>query len=251
MDFVKMEGLGNDFVVVDGPLEPEPATIAAWCDRRRGIGADGLLVVTPNGRLSVGMGYWNADGSPAAMCGNGLRCVARYAVDRGLVFGTEFSVVTAVGERPVLVRSDGTVRALIGNFSEGPLSPLDVAGYRFAPVSMGNQHAVAFVEDCRSVPVSSVGPMVEADAHFPERTNVEFAQVLAPDRIELRVWERGSGETLACGSGAAATAALAFKRGLCGPRVTVLLPGGLLGVEVDGDRVWIDGPVRTVFEGRI
>jgi diaminopimelate epimerase len=251
MDFVKMEGLGNDFVVVDGPLDLEPDIIAAWCDRRRGIGADGLLVVSAEGPLSVRMGYWNADGSPAEICGNGLRCVARYSVDRGLVTGTEFSVVTAVGERPVLVRSDGSVRALIGTFSEGSLPTLDLGGYHFNSVSVGNPHAVAFVGDCRAVPVSTVGPLVETDPHFPDGTNVEFATVLAADGIELRVWERGSGETLACGSGAAAAAALASRRGLCGSRVTVLLPGGPLGVEVEGDQVWIDGAVRTVFEGRI
>ncbi len=251
MEFVKMEGLGNDFIVVGGPLQPESSRIAAWCDRRRGIGADGLLVVSPAGNGAVGMEYWNADGSPAEMCGNGLRCLARYAVDHGLVSGSDFTVITAVGPRPVSVRPDGTVRALIGTFSAGQSPPLDLAGYHFEPVSMGNPHAVAFVDDCHSVPVAEVGPVVETDPHFPDRTNVEFATVVAPDRIELRVWERGSGETLACGSGAAATAALAFLRGLCQPRVTVLLPGGPLAVEVDGSQVWIEGPVRVAFEGRI
>lgn len=250
MDFVKMEGLGNDFVVVRGPLAPAAADVAAWCDRRRGIGADGLLVVTPLGPSRVRMEYWNADGSPAEMCGNGLRCVGRYAVDEGLAAGPEVLVETAVGERPVTI-GPGAVRALLGTFTAGQVPPLDLAGYHLEPVSVGNPHAVAFVPDCYSVPVSAVGPLVETNPHFPERVNVEFATVVSPERIDLRVWERGSGETLACGSGAAATAALAHRRGLVGPRVTVVLPGGPLEVEIDGDRVWIEGPARAVFRGSL
>jgi diaminopimelate epimerase len=250
MDFVKMEGLGNDFVLMRGPLAPGAADVAAWCDRRRGIGADGLLVVTPLGESRVRMEYWNADGSPAEMCGNGLRCVGRYAVDEGLVPGPEVVVETAVGERPVTVGA-GTVRALVGDFAEARVPPLDLAGYHLEAVSMGNPHAIAFVPDCYSVPVSAVGPLVEGDPHFPERTNVGFATVVSAQRLELRVWERGVGETLACGSGAAAAAALAHRRGLVGRRVTVMLPGGPLQVEVEGDRVWIEGPARTVFRGRL
>ena len=251
MDFVKMEGLGNDFVVVRGPLSPAAADIAAWCDRRRGVGADGLLVVSPVGQGRVRMQYWNADGSPAEMCGNGLRCVGRYAVDEGLVPGPEVLVETAVGERPVTVPSRGPVRALVGDFAEAAIAPFDLAGYHLESVSMGNPHAVAFVKDCYAVPVSAVGPIVEGDPHFPERTNVGFATVVSSGRIDLRVWERGAGETLACGSGAAAAAALAPRRGLTGPRVTVMLPGGPLEVEVDGDRVWIEGPARAVFRGHL
>ena len=116
---------------------------------------------------------------------------------------------------------------------------------------MGNPHAVAFVDDCYAVPVSAVGPIVEGDPHFPQRTNVEFATVVSSRRLDLRVWERGVGETLACGSGAAAAAALAHRRGLTGPRVTVVLPGGPLEVEVEGDRVWIEGPAVMVFRGVI
>lgn len=249
MEFVKMEGLGNDFVVLRGPLVPGAADIAAWCDRRRGIGADGLLVVTPRDPARVRMEYWNADGSPAEMCGNGLRCVGRYAVVEGLVAGPELVVDTAVGERPVTVGP--TVRALLGDFTELDIRPFEVAGYRLEPVSVGNPHAVAFVPDCYSVPVSAVGPIVETDPHFPERVNVEFATVVSPERIDLRVWERGAGETLACGSGAAAVAALAHRRGLVGAQVTVVLPGGPLRVEVEGSRVWIEGPARVVFRGSL
>jgi diaminopimelate epimerase len=250
MDFVKMEGLGNDFIVMRGPLAPAAAEVAAWCDRRRGIGADGLLAVTPLDGDRVRMEYWNADGSPAEMCGNGLRCVGRYAVDEGLVPGPEVTVETAVGERPVIV-GEGAVRALVGDFAETGIDPFDLAGYHLESVSMGNPHAIAFVPDCYSVPVSAVGPIVEGDPHFPEGTNVAFATVVSAQRLDLRVWERGVGETLACGSGAAAAAALAHRRGLVGPKVTVLLPGGRLQVEVEGERVWIEGPARMVFRGRL
>lgn len=250
MDFVKMEGLGNDFVVLRGPLAPPAADVAAWCDRRRGIGADGLLVVTPTGPGRVRMQYWNADGSPAEMCGNGLRCVGRYAVEEGLETGPGLVVETALGDRPVVVGEE-SIRALLGDFAEAGIAPLDLAGYHLEAVSMGNPHAVAFVPDCYSVPVGAVGPLVEGDPHFPERTNVGFATVVSRERLELRVWERGVGETLACGSGAGAAAALAHRRGLTGPRVTVLLPGGPLRVEVLGDAVWIEGPARLVFRGSL
>lgn len=251
MDFVKMHGLGNDFVIVDGPFEPSADQVEAWCDRRRGIGADGVLVVTPLEDGGVRMGYWNADGSPAEMCGNGLRCVARYAVSRGLADGPRFTVQTAVGPRPVEVRNDGTVRAFIGTVSAADAGPLDVAGYHLEPIRVGNPHAVAFVADCYSTPVQAVGPVVEGDPHFPERTNVEFATVVAPDRIALRVWERGVGETLACGTGAAATAAVAYRNGLTDARVTVDLPGGALVVEVASDGIWIEGPAETAFRGTV
>ena len=250
MDFVKMEGLGNDFVVVAGPRRPTSGDVAAWCDRRLGIGADGVLAVTPEGD-GVRMDYWNADGSPAELCGNGLRCVARYAVDHELVPGRSFMVATPIGDRAVVVRDDDTVRAHLGRVTDGEVGTFELAGYRLESVSIGNPHAITFVDDCYSVPVSAVGPIVEGDPHFPSRTNVEFATVVDRSRIDLRVWERGAGETLACGTGAAATVALAHWRGLTESRVTVMLPGGPLVVEVDGDDVWIEGPVRTVFRGSL
>ena len=247
MDFVKMEGLGNDFVVIEGPHHPTTNEVSEWCDRRHGVGADGVLVVTPLDRASVAMDYWNADGSPAEMCGNGLRCVARYAVVHGLVEGREFTVKTAVGPRRVEVK-DVTVRAQLGPVTVAG-NTVDLGGYRLDPMSVGNPHAVAFVDDCYAVPVAAAGSMIEGDPAFPERTNVEFATVTGPENIQLRVWERGVGETLACGSGAAAAAAAAFRRGLTGPKVTVLLPGGRLEVEILGEDAWIEGPASEVFSG--
>ncbi len=143
------------------------------------------------------------------------------------------------------------MRALIGAVSAADAGPLEVAGYHLDPIRVGNPHAVAFVSDCYSTPVNAVGPIVEGDPHFPERTNVEFATVVSPNRIALRVWERGVGETLACGTGAAATAAVAHQKGLTDAKVTVELPGGALIVEVAEDGVWIDGPAVAVFGGTI
>lgn len=246
MEFVKMEGLGNDFVVITGPRAVDPAEVAAWCDRRRGIGGDGVLVVTPGD--PVRMEYWNADGSAAEMCGNGLRCVAWYAVLQGMATPPSFSIQTTVGRRQVEVRGDGIVRAELGPVVvSGTI--VELAGYRLTPVDVGNPHAVAFVDDCYAVPLAAAGPLVETDPAFPKHTNAEFATIIAPDRIALRVWERGAGETLACGTGAAATVAAAAARGVTGSSVTVDLPGGELLVEIHDGTAWIEGPVRVVFAG--
>jgi len=203
MDFVKMHGLGNDFVVITGPTEPTREDIVAWCDRRRGIGADGVLEVSPLDDSAVRMRYWNADGSLAEMCGNGLRCVARYAVDEAFVESADFIVNTAVGALPVHVNTDGTVRAFLGRASLG--EELVVGDTRLHTVDIGNPHAVQWVDDPDVAEVGSVGPLIERAEPFPSGTNVEFATVSAPDTIKLRVWERGVGETLAwnggCGDG--------------------------------------------------
>jgi diaminopimelate epimerase len=249
MDFVKMEGLGNDFVVVHGPFTPSSDQVGAWCDRRRGIGADGVLVVTPLDRTTVEMGYWNADGSAAEMCGNGLRCVARHALNSDMVDGPGFTVQTPIGPRSVLVGAE-LVRAELGRVSVDGTGPT-IAGYDFALVSVGNPHAVAFVDDAYSVPVEVSGPLVESDSAFPQRTNVEFATIASTEEIHLRVWERGVGETLACGTGAAATAAAAHALGLTGSRVIIHLPGGTLAVELIDGVAWIEGPAVTVFSGTL
>ncbi len=247
MKFLKMEGLGNDFVVLDGPRDVSAAEVVAWCDRRRGIGADGVLVVTQLGEERVRMEYWNADGSPAEMCGNGLRCVARLAHDRGWVVGDMFNVVTPTGEREARIGPDVTVQ--LGVPEPADREELEIAGTTVRPIGIGNPHAVVFVDDPSTMPVDEVGPRVGTDPVFPEGTNVEFAAVRAQNLIELRVWERGVGETQACGSGAAAAAAVAHRLGRVGSETIVRLPGGDLVVTLDDRGAWLTGPANYVFEG--
>ena len=251
MKFVKMEGLGNDFVLVEGPLDPTPDQVMAWCDRRRGIGADGVLVATQIDDGRVGMAYWNGDGGRAEMCGNGLRCVARYAFDQGWTSEPTFTVQTDLGDYPVTVGEDGRVRALLGNAEAPDQSLMSVAGADVRPMSMGNPHAVLLVENTIEAPVKTLGPVIEVAEQFPDHTNVEFVEVTDRTRIEVRTWERGVGETLACGTGAGAAAVVANREGLVDGSVTVGLLGGDLDVEIDGSVVWMEGPATYVFEGDV
>lgn len=247
MKFLKMEGLGNDFVVLEGPREVRADQVTAWCDRRRGIGADGVLVVTPLAEDRVRMEYWNADGSPAEMCGNGLRCVARLAHDRGWVTADVFTVETAVGAREARIGPQTTVQVGVPEGLEQ--GPVEIAGVVAQRVDVGNPHAVVFVEDPADLAVDDLGSRLGTDALFPNGANIEFAAVRGENLIELRVWERGVGETLACGSGAAAAVAVAHGLGRVGPTATVRLPGGDLVVTLDERGAWLTGPANYVFEG--
>lgn len=242
MRFTKMEGLGNDFVVVeDAPAGPDQ--VRAWCDRRHGIGADGVLFVGPE----PSMQYWNADGSPAEMCGNGLRCVARYAVDHGWSReGEWFSVSTPVGSRRALVDGE-LVTVEIGPVKLGDAIQIDGAEYRRA--SLGNPHAVRIVADPDSLDVTEVGPLVAGAPAFPEGANVEFVALTSAGRIRMRVWERGVGETLACGTGMVAAAAVAA--GTDGGAVDVEVPGGRAQVTFRHGTGYLTGPARTVFTGEL
>ena len=242
MQFTKMEGLGNDFVVVDGSVAVTPDLVRRVTDRRRGIGADGLLRVTVEEGL-VRMEYWNADGSVAEMCGNGLRCVARYAVDRGLVSGKTFTVVTPVGQRQVTVSDEPRVEL-------GPVEVRDSFEFEssvFHRVGVGNPHAVAFVQDLSIAPVTELGS--ELERLTPGGINVEFVRVVDRHKVEMRVWERGIGETMACGSGMVAAAAAAHQLGFTDAEVIVRVPGGEGTVELDGSTSWLTGPVRYAFSG--
>ncbi|MDH3538365.1 MAG: diaminopimelate epimerase [Acidimicrobiia bacterium] len=251
MKFVKMEGLGNDFVVFEGPLRPTVGEVAAWCDRRRGIGADGVLVATRIDPDRVRMEYWNADGGRAEMCGNGLRCVARFAHDRGWTHGRSFTVQTDLGDHPVKVKKSGRVRALLARVEIPDQPVISVVGADVHPMGMGNPHAVLLVENTTEAPVKTLGPVIEVAAEFPDRTNVEFVEIKDRGRIEVRTWERGVGETLACGTGAGAAAVVAHREGLADGAVTVGLLGGDLDIEIDGDAVWMEGPASYVFEGEL
>jgi diaminopimelate epimerase len=250
VDFVKMEGLGNDFVVVDGPVALDAATIRRWCDRRRGIGADGVLELTPVDEGRIRMRYWNADGLEAEMCGNGLRCLVRLAHDRGWIGGSRVVVETAAGDLPAELLEDGLIRALVG-VPEVAGAPATIAGVTVHPVSVGNPHAVVFVDEPTAVPVAELGAQIETDDRFPNRANVEFVAVRGLDRIAMRVWERGVGETLASGTGATAAAYAAVQYRDVEDPVRVELPGGTLTIELEGEQAWMIGPATPVFTGRI
>lgn len=242
-DFVKMQGLGNDFVVLEGPLSLTANEIAELCDRRFGIGADGVLVVTQGD--PVRMEYWNADGSPAEMCGNGLRCVARYAYDKGWARDRNFTVATPMGERGVRVLAD-VVEAELGRPNLG--GEREILGTGYELVDMGNPHAIRFVDDLSAVDVAARGSSLQAE--FPEGANIEFARV-SGSGVEMRVWERGVGETLACGTGMAAVAAVATARyGAVNP-VVMTVPGGTATIDLRDGVAWIIGPAEYSFRGSV
>jgi diaminopimelate epimerase len=273
MKFVKMHGLGNDFVIVDSSRErlpPDPAELARRvCHRHFGIGADGLVLVAPGGADVWHMRIFNPDGSEAEMCGNALRCVARYLFEKKLVAGPRMTVATPAGEmRPEVHLEDGRVSGVRVDMGTPRLEradipmlgppglvieePLAVNGrmWRVTAVSMGNPHCVIFLAPGEDVTLEEVGPALEHHPAFPRRTNVEFVRVLAPDRLEVRVWERGAGPTLACGTGACAALVAAALTGRSGRRAVVHLPGGDLLVEWGPNgHVYMTGPAEFVFEG--
>lgn len=243
--FTKMQGLGNDFVVLDGPAQLSTDEIRDLCDRRFGVGADGVLVVT-NGD-PIRMEYWNADGSPAEMCGNGLRCVARYAYDKGWTTDRNFTVQTPVGVRGVRVEEDWVVVEL-GSPSVTGHATID--GDRYHLIAIGNPHAVVIVDDPEQAGVTTVGPKVATDPQFPNGTNVEFASVV-DGHVSMRVWERGVGETLACGTGMVAAAFVATKTHKLEGTIPVDVPGGSGEVELRDGVAWLRGPADYSFRGSV
>jgi diaminopimelate epimerase len=270
--FAKYEGTGNDFVMVVDLEDERPITAeeaARLCDRRFGIGADGLIRIVRSGDAALFMDYRNADGSVAEMCGNGVRCVAALARDAGLIDMTAFDVATRAGIHRVDLLADGRISVEMGHpaFAKsaipmrGPAwetflaEPFDIGGgttVKASALSMGNPHLVLLIEDDPDrYHVSHIGPALEHHELFPEGTNVEFAHV-TNEAIVTRVWERGSGETMACGSGACAVAVAANEAGLAPARTMVRFPGGELEVErrEDGE-VLLTGPASRVFEGAV
>ncbi|UHD14306.1 diaminopimelate epimerase [Thiocapsa bogorovii] len=270
--FSKMQGLGNDFVVVDAterPIAIDPALARRLADRRFGIGCDQILLVEPPRLPGTEFHYriFNADGSEVEQCGNGARCFARFVRDRGLTEHDEIPVGTAAGPIRLYLEDEGQVRVDMGTPEFEPdripfqtdrpaqTYPLDVAGESLVigALSMGNPHAVISVEDLDTAPVARLGPLVESHPRFPQRVNVGFMQVLARDHLRLRVYERGAGETLACGTGACAAMVHARRCDLVDGRVRVSLPGGdlLIAWNAPGESVWMTGPAVQVFEGEI
>jgi len=258
MKFGKWNGLGNDFIFPE-PGEPcDPSEAKRLCDRRFGIGADGLILIRPLPEGEFEMRIFNADGSEAAMCGNATRCAAKYIVSRGLGTGRIFRLRTLSGTVSPELLPDGRVRVDMGRPRPflGAIE-LRTGGRVFAAetVSMGNPHAVIFTEDLAAVPLEEWGPALEHDRIFPDRCNIEFAQLLAPGKLRMRVWERGCGITLACGTGSCATLVAAQRRGLCGREADLLLDGGTLHIEHeehdDGAPVFMTGEAAEVYRGEI
>ncbi len=256
---MKMHGAGNDFVVIDSRGRGAVVTTGlarALGDRHRGVGFDQLAEITDAAGADFGLEFWNSDGSRADACGNATRCVSDYVM-QGL--GRDaVSLITGRGSLQARRLADGRVWVNMGepqlNWQSIPLArevdvqhlplPGDPVG-----VGMGNPHCVMFVADAGAVDLVGLGPVYEHGPLYPQRTNVEFASVIGPDRLRMRVWERGTGVTLACGSGACATAVAAHLRGLTGRRVALEMDGGLLEVDWRDDGVWLTGPVARVFDG--
>lgn len=274
MKFTKMHGLGNDFVVVaEFSSVPEGISLLAQqvCDRHFGIGADGLVLVLPHaGDADFAMRIFNADGTEAEQCGNAVRCVAKYVFDKGLTEKTEVLLETRIGVQKLqLFVEAGQVSQVTVDMGEPTLAgtkiptmvdselvvnhPVAVSGgeYPFTAVSMGNPHAVIFVEDLQEIDLHQTGPQIETHPLFPRKTNVEFVQVHAPDDVTMHVWERGCGETLACGSGACAVVVAGVLTGKTARQTTVHLKGGDLHIEwrEADNRVYMTGPSVIVFEG--
>ncbi len=285
MKFTKMQGCGNDYVYVNGftekiPPEEKPGLVRALSDRHFGIGGDGVIFINPSTEADFEMEMYNADGSRSQMCGNGIRCVGKYVYDKGLTDKTHITVVSAgaVKHLELTVENSKTHKEDRGSVSlvrvnmgspillpekipvrvEGEQAvdvPITVEGkeYRMTCVSMGNPHAVIFAENVAGMELEKTGPAFENHPCFPERTNTEFVEVLDRSHVFLRVWERGTGETLACGTGSCAAAVACVLNGLTDHKITVKLSGGELFVEWDRekDEIYMTGPAVTVFEGEV
>lgn len=272
LTFTKMHGLGNDFVVIDATSQPIELTmeqIRFLADRRLGVGCDQVLLVEPPRQSDVDFTYriFNADGGEVEQCGNGARCFARYVRDQGLTRKDHILVATSAGVITLHVEADGQVTVDMGVpiFEPGDIPfaadaqaevyPLEVEATQVevSVISMGNPHAVMRVEQVDKAPIASLGPRIESHVRFPRRVNVGFMQVVDRQHIRLRVYERGVGETLACGSGACAAVVAGRQRGWLDDKVTVSLSGGDLKIQWSGEGkpVLMTGPAVSVFEGRI
>lgn len=270
IDFTKMQGAGNDYIYVDTDRYSisNPAELSVRLSKpHTGIGSDGLILISRSKVADFRMRIFNADGSEAMMCGNGSRCVGKFVYDKGLTTKTTLTLETQAGIKTLnLHLSHGEVESVSVDMGRPEILKLDGADIPFVnlpistdgitmngtAVSMGNPHLVFFVPAVADIDIAEVGPMFERHPWFPDRTNVEFAQALTPDRIRMRVWERGSGITMACGTGACATFVAARATGLAQPKATIVVDGGELIIEEAADgNIIMTGPAKTVFEGQI
>lgn len=274
LPFTKMHGISNDYIYVDAfaTKVPDPVAVARKVsDRRTGIGGDGLILICPSDTAHARMEMYNADGSRGEMCGNGIRCVGKYVYEHGLARANPLTVDTDAGVKTLFLElKDESVSRVTVDMGEpildGPRipvttngqvinQPLEVDGtsYRVTCVSMGNPHCVTFVDAIESLELEELGPKFEHHPFFPKRVNTEFIQVVSPTALNMRVWERGSGETWACGTGACAAAVAAVLNDKAGRRVTLHLRGGDLEIEwrAEDNHVYMTGPAEEVFEGVI
>lgn len=269
--FTKMHGLGNDFVILDhlsGQVPLEPEWLRAVADRHTGVGCDQFLVIERGAHAPFRYRVFNADGGTAGQCGNGVRCVVKWLVDRGLAEGPELELESPGGRVSARLMDDGLIAVEMGvpHFDPDDIPfiadrrepaytlKLDGADQRIGAVSMGNPHLVLEVADVQRAPVATLGPRLERHPRFPDRANVGFMQITARDHMQLRVYERGTGETLACGSGACAAVAVARTWERVDDEVAVDLPGGRLMVSWTGEPdapVWMTGPATEVFRGEL
>ena len=279
MKFTKMHGCGNDYVYVDGakeqiPAKDKPELVRKLSDRHFGIGGDGVIFINPSDEADFEMEMYNMDGSRSEMCGNGIRCVAKFVYDKGLTDKEHISIISGgkvkyidlnienekvstvkvnMGE-PILKAADIPV---VTDNPEGSViaENIEVAGntYKMTCVSMGNPHAVVFMEDVTNLEIEKIGPLFENHQRFPRRTNTEFVKVIDRNNVEMRVWERGTGETLACGTGTCATVVACVLNNLTEDEVNVKVLGGLIKIKWDREAnlVYMTGPAATVFEGEI
>lgn len=275
MKFTKMQGLGNDYVYVNcfkETIENPPEMAKKVSNRNFGIGSDGLIMINPSDVADFEMEMYNADGSRSEMCGNGIRCVGKYVYDYGLTEKEHISVETLAGIKYLdLTVEDGKVKLVKVDMGSPELvpenipivadgnrvidEPINVNGteYRMTGVSMGNPHAVVYVQDVKGLDIETIGPAFENHERFPNRVNTEFVKVLDRNTVEMRVWERGSGETMACGTGACAVAVACILNGFTEDKVTVKLLGGDLQIEWDkeADKIYMTGPAEVSFDGEI
>ncbi len=280
--FTKMQGCGNDYIYVNGftekiPQEEKTELVRHISDRHFGIGGDGVIFINPSSEADFEMEMYNSDGSRAEMCGNGIRCVAKYVYDKGLTDKTDISVISCGQIKYLqLFLKEGRVDTVRVNMGAPELrperipvtvaeagmtleqerivnAPIIVQGkeYKMTCVSMGNPHAVIFLEDVTNLEIEQIGPYFENHERFPKRINTEFVKVLDKKTVQMRVWERGTGETLACGTGCCATVVACILNGLTDEKVTVKLLGGEIEIEWDREAnlVYMTGPAVTVFEG--
>ncbi len=273
MKFTKMQGAGNDYIYINGfeAIPPHLSSLAVkMSDRHFGVGSDGLVMIVPSKTCDFGMRMFNADGTEAEMCGNAARCVGKYLYDHGMTDKTELTLETLAGVKRIYLNvAHGRVTSVTVDMGEPRLMPGDlpallpgdraaaqpteVCGHRFSMtcVSMGNPHAVIFLDDLQAYDLHAIGRAIEHHELFPRRTNVEFVKVLAPDVLQMRVWERGAGETLACGTGACASLVAAVLNDRSRRAATLRLVGGDLQIEWDetSNHVFMTGDAVTVFEG--